>query len=393
MPQTESFSSLNPLSADMKLRRELGFWDAVAIGLASMIGAGIFVVSGIGAKLAGPAVILAFLVAGVVALFNALSSAQLAAAIPREGGSYEYARRLVSPKIGFLTGWLFVASKLLEAATVALAFAAYAAFFLGADPRALAVAAVVALTSINLAGIRASTDASKAMALIKVGVLAVFAAVTAGSVKTSNYFPFAPTGLEGVLAASGVVFFAYTGYARIATLGEEIRRPKRVIPKAILASLAIAAVTYVLVTAAGVGAIGAQRRFSGLPVAGQARKSGKFHHGRSSGSNIPNPGSQFAATGRVHQPHHPTLLRRHQLQRAQARRKTPVVSHGRSRCWASFLHRPRGLSACGAMAVDCRSACSGNRLYSPQKNGYSSACGLNACLRGPCFSERMPLKR
>lgn len=83
------------------LRRELGFWDATVTGIAAMIGAGIFVVSGIGARVAGPAVIMAFVVAGVVALFNALSSAELAAAIPREGGTYEYARRLLSPKVGF----------------------------------------------------------------------------------------------------------------------------------------------------------------------------------------------------------------------------------------------------------------------------------------------------
>src|SRR3989344_7656127 len=90
------------------LKRELGFWDAVAIGIAAMVGAGIFVVSGIGAKMAGAGVIIAFIIAGIAALLSALSSAELAAAIPREGGTYEYARRLVSHKIGFYTGWLFV---------------------------------------------------------------------------------------------------------------------------------------------------------------------------------------------------------------------------------------------------------------------------------------------
>ncbi|MDQ1280261.1 MAG: basic amino acid/polyamine antiporter, family [Thermoproteota archaeon] len=96
------------------LRRELRFWDAVATGIAAMISAGIFVVSGIGTKVAGSAVILAFIISRVVALFNALSSAELAAAIPREGGTYEYARHLFSPKVGFLTGWIFVSNKMLE---------------------------------------------------------------------------------------------------------------------------------------------------------------------------------------------------------------------------------------------------------------------------------------
>lgn len=152
------------------LSRVLGFWAAVAIGIAAMVGAGIFVVSGIGTSIAGSAVIIAFVIAGVVALFNALSSAELAAAIPREGGTYEYARRLLSPKIGFMTGWLFISSKMLESATVALAFGSYASLFLQFDPRMFAIAAVIILTAINVAGIRSSTNASIIMAIIKVGV-------------------------------------------------------------------------------------------------------------------------------------------------------------------------------------------------------------------------------
>jgi len=157
-----------------ELRRVLGFWDAVAIGIAAMVGAGIFVVSGIGTRIAGSAVIIAFVIAGVVALFNALSSAELAAAIPREGGTYEYARRLLSPKIGFMTGWLFISSKMLESATVALAFGLYASLFLQLDPRMFAIAAVITLTAITAVGIRSSTNASIIMVIIKVGVLAVF---------------------------------------------------------------------------------------------------------------------------------------------------------------------------------------------------------------------------
>jgi APA family basic amino acid/polyamine antiporter len=194
--------------------------------------------------------------AGAVALFNALSSAELAAAIPREGGTYEYARRLISPKVGFVTGWLFVSSKMLESATVALAFGSYASLFVHFESRMFAVAAVVVLTVINVAGIRASTNVSKLMAIIKVGVLAVFAFLGVGAIRTANLEPFVPTGFQGVLAASAVVFFAYTGYARIATLGEEISEPEKVIPRAIVTSLAITAIVYVTVTAVGIGLIG-----------------------------------------------------------------------------------------------------------------------------------------
>jgi APA family basic amino acid/polyamine antiporter len=241
------------------LRPELGFWDAVAVGIAAMIGAGIFVVSGIGARVAGSAVILAFIIAGVVALFNALSSAELAAAIPREGGTYEYARRLLSPKVGFMTGWLFISSKMLESATVALAFGFYASLFLNFESRVFAVIAVLVLTVINVAGIRTSTDASKIMAIIKVGVLTVFAFLGISAVKTTSFEPFAPTGLQGVLSASAIIFFAYTGYARIATLGEEIKEPEKTIPKAILTSLIITAIVYVIVTTVGIGLVGVRQ--------------------------------------------------------------------------------------------------------------------------------------
>ena len=253
------------------LRRVLGFWDSVATGLAAMIGAGIFVVSGIGTRIAGSAVIAAFIIAGVVALFNALSSSELAAAIPREGGTYEYARRLLSPKVGFMAGWFFVSSKMLESATIALAFGAYISLILNFDPRLFGVVAVLVLTLINVLGIRASTDASKIMAVIKVGVLAAFAFFGLSAVKATNFVPIAPSGLQGVLTASAIVFFAYTGYARIATLGEEIKEPRKTIPKAILVSLAITIVVYVSVVTVGIGLVGVQK-FGGSdsPIAAAA---------------------------------------------------------------------------------------------------------------------------
>jgi APA family basic amino acid/polyamine antiporter len=241
------------------LRRVLGFWDAVAIGLAAMIGAGIFVVSGIGTRVAGSAVILAFIIAGVVALFNALSSAELAAAIPREGGTYEYARQLLSHKVGFMTGWLFVSSKMLESATVALAFGSYAALSLNFDPRIFAVTATLVLTMINVAGIRASTNASIIMAVIKIGVLIIFAFLGIFAVKPSNFEPVATAGIQGILAGSAIIFFAYTGYARIATLGEEIKEPEKTIPRAIVISLFITAIVYVAVTTVGIGLVGVEQ--------------------------------------------------------------------------------------------------------------------------------------
>ena len=158
-----------------------------------------------------------------------------------------------------MTGWLFISSKMLESATVALAFGLYASLFLQLDPRMFAIAAVITLTAITAVGIRSSTNASIIMVIIKVGVLAVFAFLGIGAVKSANFEPFAPTGFQGVLAASAIVFFAYTGYARIATFGEEIKEPEKTIPRAILTSLAITATVYVIVITVGIGLVGVRQ--------------------------------------------------------------------------------------------------------------------------------------
>ncbi len=223
-----------------------------------MIGAGIFVVSGIATGIAGASVILAFVIAGVVALFNALSSAELASAIPLEGGTYEYARRLISPRVGFFTGWLFVSSKMLEAATVALAFGSYVAVTLHVEARLIAIAAVLILTFINVVGIRASTNASIVMAVIKLAVLTGFSVLGVASVEPSHFEPFAPAGVQGLLSASALIFFAYTGYARIATLGEEVKEPQKTIPRAIILALVVSAAVYIAVTTIGIGLTGVE---------------------------------------------------------------------------------------------------------------------------------------
>jgi APA family basic amino acid/polyamine antiporter len=148
---------------------------------------------------------------------------------------------------------------MLESAAVAFAFGSYVSLFLSIGSRTLAVIAVIALTVINVAGIRASTNANWIMALIKVGVLVVFTILGVGSVKTMNFEPFAPTGPQGVLTASAILFFAYTGYARIATLCEEVKEPEKIIPRAILTSLVITAVVYVVITTVAIGLVGVKQ--------------------------------------------------------------------------------------------------------------------------------------
>lgn len=243
-----------------RLRRELGLLDAVGIGFGAIVGAGIFVVIGVAAGVAGPSFLAGLAIAAVAAVCNALSSAQLAAIYPHAGGTYEYGYRVLSPWAGFVAGWMFLASKTAAAGTVALGLAGYvAALAPGLEPRALAVGAVVVFTALNYLGIRRSSRANLAIVAASLGALTVFVLAGASSFSAAHLRPFAPAGWRGTLEAAAILFFAYTGYARIATLAEEVRDPERTIPRAIGVTIGGAVLLYLAVAAVAVGAVGAPR--------------------------------------------------------------------------------------------------------------------------------------
>lgn len=240
------------------LRRDLRLVDAVAIGLGAIIGAGIFVVTGVAAGVAGPAFLIGLLLAGGVAACNALSSAQLAAAYPQSGGTYEYGYRVLHPWLGFAAGWTFLASKLAAGGTVALGFASYlAALFPSIPERPAAVAAVVLLTGVNLLGISKSGRLNTVIVSFSILALTYFVIAGLPAVQAANFQPFAPAGWRGILQSAALLFFAYTGYARLATLGEEVHAPEKTIPRAIILALSIATVLYLLVALVAVGSVGA----------------------------------------------------------------------------------------------------------------------------------------
>ncbi len=241
------------------LRRDLNLFAAVGVGLGAIIGAGIFVVTGVAAGVAGAAFLVGLLIAGVVAAFNALSSAQLAARYPQSGGTYEYGYRVLHPWLGFAAGWMFLASKLAAGGTVALGFAGYLnALIPGIPERPAAVAAVIVLTLINYFGVQKTGLLNNAIVSISVLSLLLFAVTGLPSMDMDNFQPFAPAGMGGILQSAALLFFAYTGYARLATLGEEVREPRKTIPRAIILALVIAAVLYAAVAAVAVGNLGAQ---------------------------------------------------------------------------------------------------------------------------------------
>lgn len=250
------------------LKRDLGLLDAVGIGLGAVMGAGIFVVTGVAAGVAGPAFLVALAVAGAAATFNGLSSAQLAARYPQSGGTYEYGYRVVSPAAGFAAGWMFLASKLAAAGTVALGFGYYAAALVpGVSPVVAGAAAVMLVTVANLFGIQKAGKFNLAIVALTLVSLGAFVAAGIPSFDPARLAPFAPHGWRGVAESCGLLFFAYTGYARLATLGEEVRDPEKTIPKAIMITLGFSFVIYLAVGAVAVGSVGAEAlAASGSPL-------------------------------------------------------------------------------------------------------------------------------
>ncbi len=225
------------------------------IGLGSMIGASVFAAIGPAAAAAGSGLMIGLAVAGVVAFCNATSSAQLAAIYPASGGTYVYGRKRLGNLAGFSAGWGFVIGKSATLSVSALTFGAYA---FPEAPRPAGIAAVVVVTAINLRGITrtaAATWVTVTLVLIAL-TLVVVAAVGGGTAESDNLADWGVGGARGILESAGLLFFAFAGYARIATLGEEIKDPARTIPRAIPAALGITLVVYAAVSATALWAVG-----------------------------------------------------------------------------------------------------------------------------------------
>ncbi len=261
------------------MRRDLHLFGAVVTGLGSIIGTGVFVSLAIGAEAAGAWVLPAIIVAGGLALANGLSSAQLAARHPVSGGTYEYARRELTPALGFAAGWMFLAAKSASAATAALGFASYLGHAAGWSVVNVGVAlvAVVVVTAVILAGVRRTARVNAVLVTISLGALATF--IIAGwrqawagasvhvveALQTSGSDAWRPA-----LEATALMFVAYTGYGRIATMGEEVAAPERTIPRAIMVTMAVTATAYVLTAFVAIGAAGASSFGSTVAGSGEA---------------------------------------------------------------------------------------------------------------------------
>lgn len=238
-----------------RLVRRLGVTDAVVIGLGSMIGAGVFAAVGPAAEAAGSGLLVGLVLAAAVAYCNATSSARLAAVYPRSGGTYVYGRERLGPFWGYLAGWGFVVGKTASCAAMALTFGAYAA---PSWQRPLAVAAVVGVTAVNYRGVQKTALATRVLVAVVLAALAlvVVGALGGGQASADNLGPLGSGGWRGIAESAGLLFFAFAGYARIATLGEEVVDPARTIPRAIPLALGIALAVYAVVMTSALLAVG-----------------------------------------------------------------------------------------------------------------------------------------
>ena len=240
-----------------ELKRSLGLFDATAISVGAIVGAGIFVVTGIAAGYAGSALIVSMIIAALISSFTALSFAELTAWLPKEGSVYEFGRELISPFAGFLSGWMWMLSNTFSGAAVSLGFANYFANWLPMlPPQVVAACLCVAFTILNFVGVRESAIINNLLVTAKLAILAFFCIFGLLYADVTNFNPFSPL-QTGVFVGAFYIFFAYGGFGRVAVVAEEVKDAKKNVPRAIVMSLLISTIFYIAVGLVAVGLVGA----------------------------------------------------------------------------------------------------------------------------------------
>ncbi|MEZ5118221.1 MAG: amino acid permease [Candidatus Nanopelagicales bacterium] len=254
-----------------ELKRSMGLFALTMFSVGSIVGTGIFVILGVAVPEAGPAVILSFVLAAVTCAFSALSYAELAGTIPVSGSSYSYTYATLGEVVAWIVGWCLMLEYGVSVAAVAVGWGQYLNEFLSyfglsipaelANPpedggifNIPAVLVVVLCMVLLLRGARESATANTILVVVKIGILLFFCAVAFTAFDGSNFTPFLPLGFAGVTAAAGQVFFSYIGFDAASTAGEEAKNPRRDLPIAIIGSLVIVTILYLLVTVAAIGA-------------------------------------------------------------------------------------------------------------------------------------------
>jgi len=247
-----------------ELQRTLGVWQAAAVSIGAIIGAGIFVLIGVASGIAGPAVILSFVLAGLAALFTALSAAELSSFITESGGSYIYTHHAFGRFWGFIVGWMQSADYIIGASAVSIGFAGYLIYFLHVPQTTVALILIACLLplllgAVNLKGMRDAAGINSVLVLLKIIALVLFVAVGGWYLITSgaagNYTPFFPNGMSGMVHGAAVIFFAFVGFNTVTVIAEEIKDPVRNVPRALLIAFAVSAAIYVAVSIIAIGLV------------------------------------------------------------------------------------------------------------------------------------------
>jgi len=263
----------NPLSTKIELSQEMSLFSITMIGVGAMIGAGIFVLTGLAAGAAGPALIIVFLINGLITFLTAMGYAELGSAFPGAGGGFHWVKRSLPQPSGFLSGWMDWFAHSVACSLYSLGFGAY--FYLIIEmlninipffseeliSKLLGVMVIIIFTYINYRGASETGIVGSIVTIIKIVILAVF--IIAGLISIfrnptasiGHFIPFLPKGFTGVLFAMGLTFIAFEGYEIIVQAGEEVKNPKRNIPKAIFSSLIIVIPIYILIAFVGIAAI------------------------------------------------------------------------------------------------------------------------------------------
>jgi len=242
-----------------KLKRELGLFSTTLYGIGVILGAGIYALIGVGAGLAGNMLWLAFLISSVIAIFSGLSYSELVSMFPKEAAEYTYTKKAFRSELfSFLIGWILAIGTVIAAATVALGFGGYFSSIFGIEQKIAAFGLIILMTLLNYAGIRESANFNNFSSLLEAGgLLLVVAAVflIARPQTQVDLFEFPVAGFQGVLTAVSVIFFAYIGFENIANLAEEVKNSRTIVPKALVLSLLISTVLYILVSIAAVSEV------------------------------------------------------------------------------------------------------------------------------------------
>ncbi|MGI0100522.1 MAG: APC family permease [Candidatus Micrarchaeaceae archaeon] len=237
------------------MKRTLNLFDMIMINLGAIIGAGIFAIIGISISKAGPSVVISILISATIALLTGISFSEIALYVSKEGGVYEFAKEALSPFAGFMGGWAWLMGSTVAISAMLLSLGSYLDSLLGITlPIAyFAIASLAIFAIINIRGISNSAKTIRWLVFMNIAVLAIFVIVGLFFFKASNLQPFTPNGFYGVAAGSAIIFFAFTGFSRVTTIAEEVKNPKKNMPKAIIISIIVSTLLYLVVAIVAVG--------------------------------------------------------------------------------------------------------------------------------------------